>query len=218
MNRRALRPTLAAVAATVLLPGCHPSPSSAGQNPPTAPAGMVSAERHGWTPHGLDGPVYAPGSCHYRTGSDGETLPDPRCTPGAIDPTVTAANLHATICRPGGYTASVRPPERVTEPVKKQIMAAYGLPWSQAHRYELDHLVELSAGGASDTRNLWPEPNDDAHQYKRATYVHNDKDQVEAVTFDAICSGKAKLATVQRAVVSDWTTALTVLHLARRQR
>lgn len=97
-------------------------------------------------------------------------------------------------------------------------MTAYGIPWSQAHRYELDHLIELSAGGASDTRNLWPEPNDDAHQYKRGTYVHNDKDQVEAVTFDAICSGKAKLAEVQKAVASNWTTALDLLHLARSGR
>ena len=217
MNRPARLPALAAATSVVLLSGCHLTPTSSAQNPPAAPTGIVTAAGHGWTSHGLDGPRYAPGSCHYRHGSGGELLPDPRCTPGALDPTVTAANLRTTICRPGGYTASIRPPERLTEPAKKQIMAAYGIPWSQAHRYELDHLVELSADGASDTRNLWPEPNSDAHQYKRGPYVHNDKDQVEAVTFDAICSGTAKLAAVQKAVATDWSTALAVLHLPRSQ-
>lgn len=44
-----------------------------------------------------------------------------------------------------------------------------------------------------------------------------DKDQVEAVPFDAICSGTAKLAAVQKAVATDWSTALAVLHLPRSQ-
>jgi len=218
MNRRAVLTGLVTASAVVLLSGCHLTPTSSAQNPPASPAGIITAAGHGWTSRGLDGPVYAARSCHYRHGTHGELLPDPRCTPGALDPTVTADDLHTTICRPGGYTASVRPPERLTEPVKKQIMAAYGVPWSQAHHYELDHLIELSAGGASDTRNLWPEPNDDAHQYKRGTYVHNDKDQVEAVTFDAICSGTAALATVQKAVATNWSSALAVLHLPRGQR
>ena len=221
MKRRALLPALpalAAAAAVVLLAGCHLTPASSAQSPPASPAGIVTAAGHGWSAHGLDGPVYAPGSCHYRHGSHGELLPDPRCTPGAVDPSVTAADLHTTICRPGGYTASVRPPESITEPVKKQIMAAYGIPWSQAHHYELDHLIELSAGGASDTRNLWPEPNDDAHQYPRGPYVHNDKDQIEAVTFNALCSGTTTLTAVQQAVATNWSTALAVLHRPRGQR
>lgn len=92
-------------------------------------------------------------------------------------------------------------------------MAAYGVPWSQRRHYELDHLIELSAGGASDVRNLWPEPNDDANEYRRGTYVHNDKDQVEALTFDALCSGRVSLGTVQRRIASNWTTALATLHL-----
>ena len=30
-----------------------------------------------------------PGTCHYRTAANGQTLPDPNCTPGAISPKVT---------------------------------------------------------------------------------------------------------------------------------
>jgi len=83
-------------------------------------------------------------------------------------------------------------------------MAAYGIPWSKASSYELDHLVELAIGGASDTRNLWPEPN----TFKTATpsqYVHNDKDQAEQTAFSNLCSGKATLAHVQTQMANDWT-------------
>lgn len=37
-------------------------------------------------------------------------LPDPACTPGAVDPRVTQNNISATICK-RGYSTSVRPAE-----------------------------------------------------------------------------------------------------------
>lgn len=69
------------------------------------------------------------------------SLPDPRCTPGAISPAVTQANIHSTICR-RGYTEAVRPPESVTEPEKRASLAAYG-DTKPLHEYEYDHLVPL---------------------------------------------------------------------------
>ena len=95
----------------------------------------------------------APGACHYR-GTGLFAQPDPHCAPGALNPAVTQQNIGRTICRPGGYTASVRPPERVTEPEKRALMAAYGnaTPLSGV---ELDHVVSLAAGGAAnDPRNF----------------------------------------------------------------
>jgi len=53
-------------------------------------------------------------------------LPDPACTPGATDPRVTQANINLTICM-RGYTATVRPPVSVTDRIKVERMAAYGL-------------------------------------------------------------------------------------------
>ena len=49
-------------------------------------------------------------------------LPDHSLTPGVIDPRVTQANIKSTICKKG-YTASVRPPESYTEPLKKKDIA-----------------------------------------------------------------------------------------------
>ena len=43
----------------------------------------------------------------------GLVLPDPNCTPGAIDTAVTQDNIDSTICA-SGYTATVRPANSVT--------------------------------------------------------------------------------------------------------
>jgi hypothetical protein len=38
-------------------------------------------------------PQPPPGTCHYRTAANGETLPDPNCTPGAISPKVNRGHV-----------------------------------------------------------------------------------------------------------------------------
>lgn len=196
----------AALIVLVLVTACH----SAGQ--PTGPAsGGPLVTGRGWSGNQLDGPVPAPSSCHYRY--DGrEPLPDPNCSPGSVDSAVQQGNLGSTVCRRGGYTGSVRPPEALTNAAKTKLLAAYGIPASKRSSYELDHIVELAAGGSSDLRNLWPEPNQFVTASQSA-FIHNDKDAVEAYLFHALCAGKVKLAALQRAISSDWTTAVAVLGL-----
>lgn len=47
----------------------------------------------------------------------------------------------------------------------------------------------MPAKGASDVRNLWPEPNIFASdQHSGSAFVHNDKDQVEQDAFTALCA------------------------------
>jgi hypothetical protein len=70
-------------------------------------------------------PQPAPGTCGYRSAADGQILPDPACTPGAISPKVTPDTLDNTICRTG-YTKSIRPPASITEAEKRENAAAYG--------------------------------------------------------------------------------------------
>lgn len=94
--------------------------------------------------------------CHAR-GHGLYSSPDPRCTPGALNPAVTQATIRQTICR-SGWTASVRPPESITEPEKYASLAAYGDAGSVS-AYEYDHFVPLELCGATnDPGNLWPEP------------------------------------------------------------
>jgi hypothetical protein len=112
----------------------RPAPQRARQRTSTAP-GLRAVHDPGEVTGSLTGP------CRFR---DGSQLPDPSCTPGSIDPAVTQANIGSTICRPGGYTGSVRPPEAQTERFKYgDAYPAYGVPDSTAT--ELDHLLSGAA-------------------------------------------------------------------------
>ncbi len=125
-------------------------------------------------------------SCHA-SGSGLSQLPDRRCTPGAANPAVTQATISSTICR-SGWTATVRPPERVTEPEKLASLRAYGE--SGASRYEYDHLVPLELGGAvNDPRNLWPEPD---YGTRQGFYL-NPKDKLESALKHLVCEGRLTL-------------------------
>jgi len=194
---------LAVAATTSLLTGC--AAQSASTNTDSTPT-----RTRGHVANGLAystasaNPVQrmpAPGSCHYQ-GTRLFAAPDPHCAPGALNPAVTPATLKRTICRPGGYTGSVRPAERVTEPEKQALMAAYG-NHAPLSRVELDHVVSLGDGGAvNDVRNLYPEPNYPG--VSPDSYYRNPKDRLEDRTHELVCTGRLSLARAQMALAHDW--------------
>jgi hypothetical protein len=139
-------------------------------------------------------PQPPPGSCHA-LGSGLYSRPDPRCTPGALNPQVTQATIGRTICR-SGWTSTVRPPESITEPEKLGSIATYADHRSPSS-YEYDHFVPLELGGATnDPRNLWPEPGASP----------NPKDAVEDELKQKVCDGAMTLASAQRAIVANWVS------------
>jgi hypothetical protein len=139
-------------------------------------------------------------SCHM-LGSGLYARPDPRCTPGAVNPEVTQGTIRTTICR-SGWTSTVRPAESITEPEKLASMRAYGV--TGPSRYEYDHLVPLELGGAvNDPRNLWPEPDYAAP----SGFYLNPKDHLEYTLKRRVCSGAMTLAQAQRAIAIDWVGA-----------
>ena len=116
-------------------------------------------------------------------------MPDSACTPGAVVPGVTAAQ----ICK-AGYASSVRD---VPSTEKDQVYAEYGITSHTTGEYEVDHLVSLELGGSNDISNLWPEaaaPPPGFHQ----------KDQVENYLHDQVCSGSMSLPDAQKAIATDW--------------
>ncbi|KIG11213.1 hypothetical protein BurMR1_1873 [Burkholderia sp. MR1] len=87
-----------------------------------------------------------------------QAMPDPRRTPGALNPDVTPATIRSTICVKS-YTKTIRPEEDYTERLKRQQIAEYGYSDRRLRDYEEDHLISLELGGSpSDPRNLWPQP------------------------------------------------------------
>lgn len=145
-------------------------------------------------PH-VTGTVHGP--CYYR---DHGQLPDPHCTPGSVNRSVTQADIYSTICK-DGWTRTVRPPEWNTWRFKYYVAyPAYGA----SGRTELDHLIPLELGGSNDATNLWPE--------KPAS--PNPKDKVENALNDAVCSGRITLKAAQKAITVNWTTAERKLGIA----
>ena len=87
------------------------------------------------------------GACHYQEAENGEILPDPTCTPGALNPKVTQDTLATTICKPG-YTKSIRPSSSITQAEKKANALAYSYQGAAADT-EYDHLISPGAGRRS---------------------------------------------------------------------
>jgi len=155
--------------------------------------------------HVTDDVQLSPGQCHVKAvdAASGKVLPDPICTPGAVDPGVTQSNLPQTICR-NGYSSSVRAPATETDKAKKVSLTQYGEQSTKTTEY--DHLISLELGGTNATSNLWPEPN------AATTGTTNPKDSVENKMHTAICSGTITLVDAQKAIATDWTTALQFVH------
>jgi hypothetical protein len=187
-----LRPgwlTLAAV--TVLaLAGCTLTGSSAAAGSGSNPTSTGSTQSGPLVESTSTSTVY-PADCQAR---DNDQLPDPTCTPGALNPAVTQTTIGSTICK-SGWTATVRPPTSYTNKIKAEAIGAYGdYAGSAMGSYELDHLVSLEVGGSpTAVANLWPERGE-----------HNDKDPVENAAKVAVCSGRMSLADVQEQIATDW--------------
>jgi hypothetical protein len=143
-----------------------------------------------------------PSNCRVRG-----PLPDPKCTPGAIDPRVTQNNLKDTICKKG-YTSTVRPPVSVTEPLKVKLLKAYGLT-GKLSDYELDHLVPLELGSSSDVANLFPEAAEPRPGF-------HEKDKVENYLNAQVCQGKMLLAEAQRQIATDWVAVYNAMPASER--
>lgn len=127
-------------------------------------------------------------------------LPNPKLTPGAINPEVTQENLGETICRKGGYTKSIRPPAEYTNKLKRKQISQYGYTDYRMRDYEEDHLISLELGGSPDSpKNLWPEPHHVIGGW--GSYA---KDKLENRLHVLVCRHKLPLAEAQRQIATDW--------------
>ena len=133
-------------------------------------------------------------------------LPDPKRTPGSINPNVTPDNLATTICK-SGWTATIRPPSAYTGALKLTQIIEYGYTDRSPSHYQEDHLVPLELGGAPrDPANLWPEPNETVLP-DGTTVGSQAKDNLEDDLHGAVCVGTLPLADAQRLIAGDWIAA-----------
>jgi hypothetical protein len=116
-------------------------------------------------------------------------LPDPKCSPGAVQSTDAAA-----ICTPGWASAH----RDVPLPEWDQVFAEYGVTRHTSATYEVDHVVALEIGGSNDISNLYPES-------AAGPLGYHVKDETENAAHDAVCSGRITLGYAQQQMATDWT-------------
>ena len=118
-------------------------------------------------------------------------LPDRRCSPGAVDRTLTQAR----ICSAGFRTGSVR---NVPQSEKFAVEREDGMPAKLYGRtIEIDHIVPLELGGSNSIANLFPEPGSGADSY-------HVKDELENRVHALVCSGRLALRTAQQRIATNW--------------
>ncbi len=88
--------------------------------------------------------------------SAGRARPDSSVTPGGL---CTASDPNFKEYRYPEHIAYCQ--RHVTQAMKRQVAAHYGIPQAEWGNYEFDHLIPLAIGGDSSVTNLWPEPNAD---------------------------------------------------------
>lgn len=133
-----------------------------------------------------------------------DALPNPRLTPGAVNPDVepTPENIRRTICQ-RGWARSVRPPEDYTERLKRLQIREYGYSDRRLRDYEEDHLVSIELlGSPTSPENLWPEPHNVEGGW--GSYA---KDRLENRLNHLVCRGELPLADAQRMIATDWIAA-----------
>jgi len=143
---------------------------------------------------------------------NGLPLPDPACSPGAINPSLTLKVLAAK----GFTTKCVR--DQASSATEKQKTYAWYKIEKPAHNSgktqvcELDHIVSLELGGADTLDNLWPQcgPN----KAVLAKRFFKQKDAVENYLARQVKAGKMNLAAAQRGIAEDWTQYLAAARKA----
>jgi hypothetical protein len=118
--------------------------------------------------------------------------PDLRLTPGATLPVT-----QNQVC--GADASSTIAP--IPASLQRKVFEEYGVTPSQPDAYEVDYLITPELGGATDIRNLWPQP------YQNTVWNAHVKDQLEDRLHRMVCQGEVDLATAQRDISTDWIAA-----------
>ena len=207
----------AVLAALALLSGCSASATSGQATTSLTPAASsttaagprpanpaVTADKTAAAPTAppATNPAPVPATGGITVNPAGAVLPNRARTPGAVNPSVSQANIGQTICV-SGWTATIRPPSWFTTDLKEeQLATGYTYKGDTATKdYEEDHLISLEIGGAPRAEaNLWPEP----YNSPDGARV---KDVIENKLHSLVCDHAITLATAQNAIASNWWVA-----------
>jgi hypothetical protein len=115
--------------------------------------------------------------------------PIARFTPGAV-----VAITQRQVC-------SASPETAIPAELRTRVLELYGIARGQENAYEVDYLITPQLGGATDIRNLWPQP------YDHTAWNAHVKDQLETRLQRLVCEGNLDLAVAQHDISADWIAA-----------
>jgi len=118
--------------------------------------------------------------------------PLPALTPGA-----TVAVSRQDLCGED----SARRSAYIPASLQREVFREYGIANAPPDAYEVDYLITPELGGATNIRNLWPEP------YYNTVWNAHVKDQLEQRLHAMVCSSEIDLSTAQREIATDWVSA-----------
>ena len=138
--------------------------------------------------------------------------PDPKLTPGLVNPDITQATIGQTICNPQWSTKSIRQPVTYTNNLKTKQLASGKTKDKNPSHYEEDHFISLEIGGnPTDPRNLWPEPwgtpatpLTSTGPFPAHLVGAKTKDAVENQLHKEVCAGRLTLRQAQEIIATDW--------------
>ena len=176
------------------------APVSAFGSSKKCPAGSV-AQLHidvdAHTPFGT-----AEGSeCHIGKKND-FPWPDPKCTPGAFNPSVTVETLTSK-----KFVTDCIRNKATSEKEKGKTYETYDVAHpsrADAGTCELDHLVPLELGGADTLDNIWPQ----CGTAESGDVYFRTKDKVETCIAKKVKAGDMDLDNARKKIAADWTQFL----------
>jgi esterase/lipase superfamily enzyme len=138
--------------------------------------------------------------------NNGYPVPDPTCTPGAINPTATLEVLVSP-----RYRTSCLMNNRITVNQKATTYDWYNISQPKDNvgpnqTCQLDHLVPLELGGADTLDNIWPLCGPPGVRLAQRYFAQ--KTLVNNYLIMQVRMGLIPLADAQRGIASDWTQYL----------
>lgn len=145
-------------------------------------------------------------NCRLIVKANGYPLPDPQCTPGAVNPYLTAEVLSIP-----NFSSKMLRNDITTESDRMMVYEWYGIPrpgnnTGSAQTCELDHLIPLDLGGADSLDNIWPQCGPAGVALTKRYFRL--KDIVENYLAWQVRKGAIKLASAQQGIAADWTQFL----------
>jgi hypothetical protein len=133
-------------------------------------------------------------------------LPDPDCTPGAVNPTLTL-----DVLKTKGFTTKCVRNQATSAAEKRKTYAWYKIKPPTNNKgatmtCELDHVISLQLGGADVLENLWPQCGPKGVKLPRRYFKQ--KDVVENYLAREIKAGRITLSDAQKGIATDWTQYL----------